>query len=540
MAKVLFVNPTVRQEDNPLHIPYGIALLAAISDKKGHQVQILDANAWRPDDDELREAIKSDRWDVIAIGGITTTYGYTKKVLKYTKEDSPKSLRVIGGGILTSMPQDMMKLIPEIDIGVIGEAFVTFPEILEKIDKKEQNWESVLGIIWRDKYGKSHLNPERALISDLDQLPYPAWNMLPMKEVYFKNSSLLYSEEAYSSKVRMDINGSFGCPFICRFCFHLGLAGDLHYDNPNNDQADTIFTHNRINRVHSPHYLVKMVKYMRDNYGTDFVLFFDENLLAMNVYMKNQWLPEICRLWIEEGLQPQCTKDNVPHDPKKCKGVHWGGTSHATLANPELLAQMHEAGCSQLLYGYESFSKRILKNVGKGATPQTNERSLHMTLDAGIRPIPNQMMGFPDEFFDSLIDCVNAWERMGIVVKPFFATPYPGSEWYYKYKDKILEQYGYSGNRESDYLEALDAFLIDLGDATKITATISQYFTPVELLGLRELMVNRAIKRIKEYEKHWRSLHNIHGEPSFDDVKWAPAQQKRKDAGASQLANIKL
>lgn len=512
MARILLINPVVRQEDNPKHIPYGIAQLASIADKDGHQVQIFDANAWRPDDKTICSILKADDWDIIGIGGITTVYGYVKKVLGYAKQYSPRSLRVVGGGLLTSMPQDMMKLIPEIDIGVVGEGFVTFPELLRRVDEKNSDWASVLGIIWRDAHGESHLNPPRALVQDIDQLPYPAWDMLPM-DIYFKNSSLLYSVENFTSMRRMDINGSFGCPFICRFCFHLGLAGDIHYENPGDDKADVVFTHDRINRMHSPRYLVNMVKYMRDKYQVDFVLFFDENLLAMNSASKNTWLPQICKLWIEEGLQPQCARDRVSHDPKKCNGVHWGGTSHAALANLPLLKQMREAGCSELLYGYESFSKRILKNVGKGSTPETNEKSLRITLEAGIRPIPNQMMGFPDEFFDSLIDCVQAWERLGIQCEPFFATPYPGTEWYNKYKDRILAQYG--GD--------LDAFLIDLGDATKITAVISEHFTAVELLGLRELMIGRDIKRIREYEKVWRDLH---GEPTFSDVKWEGASRR--------------
>ncbi len=512
MAKILLINPIVRQEDSPKHIPYGIALLAAITDKEGHQVQIFDANAWRQDDKTLVSVIKADDWDVIGVGGISTTYSYVKKILKYSKQHSPDSLHIVGGGLLTSMPQDLMSLLPEIDIGVVGEAFITLPEILRKIDDKKNDWNSVLGIIWRDKNGSVHLNPARPLIPDLDQLPYPAWDMLPMN-IYFKNSALLYSEENFTSKRRMDINGSFGCPFICRFCFHLGLAGDLQYDNPSDDKADVVFTHDRVNRTHSPRYIVNMVKHMRDKYGTDFIIFFDENLLAMNSASKNTWLPEICRLWIQEGLQPQCIRDGVPHDPDKCKGVHWGGTSHAALANSTLLKQMHEAGCAQLLYGYESFSKRILKNVGKGSTPESNERSLKITIEAGIRPIPNQMMGFPDEFFDSLIDCVEAWERLGIEVFPFFATPYPGTEWYNKYKDKILAQY------DGD----LDAFMTDLGDATKITAVICENLNAVELLGLRQLMVNRDIKRIREYEQTWRS---IHGEPKFSGVSWEHAKRR--------------
>lgn len=512
MAKLLLINPVVRQEDTPKHIPYGIALLAAIADKRSHQVQIFDANAWRPDDKILISVIKADDWDAIGVGGISTTYSYVKKILRYAKQYSPRSLRVVGGGLLTSMPQDLMRLIPEIDIGVVGEAFVTLPEILTKVDEKKNDWNSVPGIIWRDRSGEVLLNPARPLIDDLDQLPYPAWDMLPMN-IYFKNSALLYSEENFTSKRRMDINGSFGCPFICRFCFHLGLAGDLQRDESSNPKADVVFTHDRINRTHSPRYIASMVKHMRDKYGVDFVLFFDENLLAMNSASKNTWLPEICRLWIAEGLQPQCIRDGVPHDPNKCTGVHWGGTSHAALANLPLLKQMREAGCAQLLYGYESFSKRVLKNVGKGATPESNERSLKITMEAGIRPVPNQMLGFPDEFFDSLIDCVEAWERLGIEVFPFFATPYPGTEWYNKYKEKVLAQYG--GD--------LDAFMTDLGDATKITAVICENLNAVELLGLRQLMVNRDIKRIREYEKIWRS---IHGEPKFSSVTWEPAKRR--------------
>ena len=54
MAKVLFINPMIREEDDPRHVPYGMALLAAIVARKGHQVQVYDANAWRLGDAALR------------------------------------------------------------------------------------------------------------------------------------------------------------------------------------------------------------------------------------------------------------------------------------------------------------------------------------------------------------------------------------------------------------------------------------------------------------------------------------------------------
>ena len=274
--------------------------------------------------------------------------------------------------------------------------------------------------------------------------------------------------------------------------------------------VDVAFTYDRNLRWHSPRYIVNLVKYARDRFGVDFIAFLDENMMTMHTSTRGKWLPEICRLWIAEGLQPECVRRGVPHDPETCRGVHFGGTSHAGLVDASVLKLMREAGCTYLDYGLESFSDRILKNIGKGSTAALNERAIKITMDAGIRPIPNQIIGFPDEFFDSVIASVEAWDRMGVVASPFFATPYPGSEWYYTYYDRILEQY--DGN--------LEAFLLDLGDATKITAVISENFNAVELLGLRALMVKRDLKRIREYERIWRRQQGEPRLPKFSAEGW--------------------
>lgn len=522
MAKVLFINPVIREEDAPKHIPIGMALVAAIAMRNGHQVQVYDANAWRLGDDVLRQALQADDWDVVATGSITTAYGYIKKTVQMARRYAPKALVVLGGGALTSMPIEIMTFLPQVDVGVVGEAFVTFQEILACIDGGSRDWSKIKGVVYRDTHGEIQLTEIRPLLTmeELDRLPYPAWEMFP-QDIYWRNSQLLYSEETFTSRRRLDINASYGCSLICRFCYHLGIAGDLQYTKNTQGKTDVEFTYKREIRWHSARYVVDMVKYARDRFGIDFVLFLDENLMTMNSYSHWKWLPEIADLWIQEGLQPQCRREGQPHDAR-CQGVHWGGTSHATLVRHELLATLHESGCSQLLYGYESFSDRILRNLGKGTTAALNERSLKWTIEAGIRPIPNQIIGFPDEFFDSIRDSVHAWERMGIQVKPFFATPYPGSEWYYTYKDRILEQY------HGD----LEAFLLDVGDATKITAVISENFNAVELLGLRELMVNRDLKHIDEYEQIWLKQHGKPFIPDFRRFPRVPAKQLRELQGA--------
>ena len=55
MAKVLFINPIVREEEDPKHVPMGMAQLASIIIKQGHDVQVYDHNAWRASDEQIQE-----------------------------------------------------------------------------------------------------------------------------------------------------------------------------------------------------------------------------------------------------------------------------------------------------------------------------------------------------------------------------------------------------------------------------------------------------------------------------------------------------
>jgi len=530
MAKVLFVNPVVREEDAPRHVPYGMALLASLAMNEGHLVQAYDANAWRLGDEVLRQVLEADKWDVIAVGGITTTYGYVKKICQFAEECAPEALVVVGGGLLTSMPRDIMQLLPQVDIGVVGEAFFTFNEILAQLDAGKLEPGKIPGIIYRSSDGRLEMTGQRELLYELDSLPYPAYDLFPLEEVYFKNSQVLFSEEGMMARRRLDINASYGCSLVCKFCFHLGISGDMKYVKDESGETDVLFdapgSYTRSIRYHSPRYIVTMVKHLRDRYGIDFVGFLDENLMTMDQYSRRTW-KEICELWVSEGLQPRCVRDRVEHD-ETCRGIHWSGTSHATLCTREILQMMRKAGCSHLVYGYESFSSQIMRRLGKGATPATNIQSFFWTMEAGIRPIPNQIIGFPSEDFDSLRDDMKAWEKLGIVVKPFFATPYPGSAWYHVYKERILNQYD----------GEIETFLLDLGDATNVTAVISENFDAVELYGLRELMIRFDYKRIAEYERVWKTLH-----PGADAIKRAEESEMRRRVagpGNARMAQANL
>src|SRR2546427_11742290 len=82
MLNILFINPVVREKGLPMHVPYGLGIIVAIAETLGHRFQVLDLNALRPPDQAIVEALRADRWDIVALGGIITTYGCVKRALE--------------------------------------------------------------------------------------------------------------------------------------------------------------------------------------------------------------------------------------------------------------------------------------------------------------------------------------------------------------------------------------------------------------------------------------------------------------------------
>ena len=138
---------------------------------------------------------------------------------------------------------------------------------------------------------------------------------------------------------------------------------------------------------------------------------------------------------------------------------------------------------------YETFG------LGKGTNQRKNLEAIKVCLQSGIIPIPNIIIGFPEDTFEGIRTTMEGVKKLGIHVKPHFATPYPGSEWYYTYKHEILKQYN----------DDLEAFVVDLGDASQISAVISNNFTGVELIGLQEIMRTLNFRLLDEVEAHWKA-----------------------------------
>jgi hypothetical protein len=392
----------------------------------------------------------------------------------------------------------MLTWLPEVDAGIYGQACETIGEVLKH--SYDLDFRGIKGVIWRDRENKLIVNHERPPIKDMDILPLPKYDLAPL-DIYFKNSSILLSEESMTARRRLDYASSIGCSLSCNFCFDLGLTG-LKWTGkemifPRSHPSEV----SRVNLWRSPELCVKDWKFMVEKYQCDFIALLDENLMTMNVVSPgHNWLERIAQLCIEEGLQPQCIREGRPHSPATCSaGLHFGGTSHASLVTPRVLQAMRSMGFTYLDYGYEAWDERILKFIRKGASLKTNIRSLIMTMHYGIRPVPNNQIGFEIDDFESLKRMMCAWEVLGIVVMPFLTTPYPGAEIYYRNKQKILDTYG--GD--------LELFVSTLNDATEPVMSISKNFTLEELLVLRFHMVRHDREMIDKFENAWLKKHGL-------------------------------
>ena len=535
--KLLWINPVTRYLDNARHTPYGILQLMAILDRELPAVEqhLYDANAWRGDKflegetEDLDATLRLMDWDVICTGGIITSYNYTKQAVKRCKELVPHAPIIAGGGFMSATPDQMMKFLPQIDYGVVGEAYRTLPELISAFNQ-EDSLESINGIVYR-RQSELKLTPPRDLIPELDWLPFPAYQYAPM-DIYFRNSSIAMSEESLVAKKRIDFCGSLGCPFGCHFCYDLGITSKIVQED------GRILTGRPLGRTemrwHSAKYIANFIHWVREQawttvdvfdeksgdlvgekkvllknleyelesgewvgkgYPVDFIAWLDENLQVSIVQSKGKWLEAIQTELEKRNLIPHCRSRGLKHDKDpKCIGPHHGGTGHAGLVSPIYLRRLYDVGFTYLDYGLESWDPQVLQKLRKGSTPKTNARAIQLTLQSGIRPIPNQIIGFEDETWESVKAMLDAWEKHQILTKPFIMTLYPGSQDYITHHQKILDQYG--GD--------IEAFFMDLADAVKPTAIISKNFSAVELLGIREAMVIHSRKFLNEHERKWR------------------------------------
>lgn len=188
----------------------GITQLATyINERTSHQASILDMtfhrHHWKS---HLRYGISRYKPDIIGMSTNTMYMQFVKPVMAEIKNEY--HLPVILGGAHASIHPENVFQLPEVDALCIGDGEFALTRYLDRLGQG-QSAEGIAGI-WSKESGGEIRNAGGCFVENIDQFPYPNWDLWEDLEKYFYFLGMLY------------IQGSRGCPYKCSFCDAHGIA----------------------------------------------------------------------------------------------------------------------------------------------------------------------------------------------------------------------------------------------------------------------------------------------------------------------------
>jgi radical SAM superfamily enzyme YgiQ (UPF0313 family) len=388
---ICFVNPPLATDDlyaqwdlsgvDSICPPLGLLILAAEARRAGHQVSLVDAYAHGFSADAAARKIASLSPDVVGFTATTPAIFGAGNTALLLRPLLPQALFLLGGAHVTAVSEETLRMFPIFDYAVLGEGENTLLEILGTLEKDDRSGlDQVAGLAFLREQAYVVTEP-RDLIKNLDQVPYPAWDLLPNLFDPYRMSIV-----GTTSNKSTAIFTSRGCPGICSFC-------------------DTSVFGRRF-RGHSSDYVLGMIDVLVKDYGVEDFLVYDDNFVVNKTR-----LSAICEGIIARGYD-----------------IQWSCCARVNLISPEMLALMRKAGCWQIEYGIESGCPDILHSMNKQITLEQVRSVLKMTKRAGIMTRGNFIIGYPGETRESMHRTLDF--LLGLDLDYFqqtFFTPYPGA-----------------------------------------------------------------------------------------------------------------
>jgi radical SAM superfamily enzyme YgiQ (UPF0313 family) len=385
--KILLVEPNsmfaIRRVLGLSGPPIGLALITSYIRKYGkgrYDVKLVDALTLNYTQNEFKELVRDFRPDIVGISAISTSAVHdVYEYAKIAKDVDPGIVTVVGGHHVSFTPRETLKECRQIDIITCGEAEATFLDLVDTLDKGK-NPKGVKGIFYRNKNGRIIGNPARPLINDLDKVPIPAYDQLPMK---------LYrmGKDNYIAIIT-----SRGCPFGCIFCSSSRLMGKKY-------------------RERSARSIIDEIRVLTKDYGIKHIEIIDDMFVLNTKRVKEL------------------------HDMLKKEGIiiHWSCSSRVDIVvrNPEMLKYLKEAGCHTMYVGAESGSQKSLNTINKGITLDQTRKAVRLIKNAGMAVFASFVIGVPGETKEDIEKTINfAIELDPSWVQFTVCTPYPGTPLY--------------------------------------------------------------------------------------------------------------
>lgn len=365
--------------------PLGIGLIAAHARSRGHSVMVLDAQAEDLSPRDVARAVQRVEPVLAGVAAFTPQMTAAAEIVAEIRAAAPAVRTIMGGHHPAALPERTLRETMA-DFVCNSEGFFPVAELLTVLKEDRTAAEvDIPGICYRK--GEEVVQNRRAqLVQDLDELPFVAWDLLPMERYRAHNWHCF----GYTSRSPYAVVfSSLGCPFACSYCSVNAVYGKRSY------------------RTRSADHFLAEIDLLYKQYGVRHMEVVDDTFT-----LQKDRVHRICEGLIERGY-----------------GLNLWAYARTDTVDLELLMKMKEAGFNWICYGFESGSSEVRRGVGKEQTHIPE--AVRLTRQAGISILANFLFGLPDDDIETMNETLVLAKDMCPEYYNFYSVmAYPGSELY--------------------------------------------------------------------------------------------------------------
>jgi anaerobic magnesium-protoporphyrin IX monomethyl ester cyclase len=364
--------------------PIGLAQLAAALEDDGVPVEIVDCNGSFMTWEDLQRTIAERQPTLVGASAMTTFMPTAARVMQMAQAVDPEIVTVVGGPHVTFKTEETLRNHPEIDIIGRGEGERVIKELVACLGE-DGDLAQVPGIAFRrDGQIVQTTMPDPV---DVDQLPLPAYHLLPMQAYYF----IVFEKFC-------TVLASRGCPFNCRFCAERGFWGPGW-------------------RPRDPEIVGEELELLQSKYGRESIWFGDD---CFNVDGEHMGL-------ISEEILRRDLKLNW----------YYQGRADLLIKHREYLPLMRRAGNLMVQIGIEADSDEELGHLRKNLTGEQVQEALALLREQGIVCQGMMILGTRQDDANSILRKVEYLKWLDVDFPVFtIYTPFPGTEAYEEAEEK--------------------------------------------------------------------------------------------------------
>jgi len=348
--KVLFVYPNISRAVSP---QVGLTSLAAVARNSGCDCRMFDVTVIPAGSERSAfvKTVQDFKPDIIGISCRSNEWPLVKQLLAEAIVRS--TVKIAGGAHATVAPDEV---IAEVDMLARGEAEETFAEILQHLSNSDK-CDTISGT-WARFNGTVYKNPMRRLVSDIDTVPIPYWQIFD--DIHYKQS---YIKSVFPGAA---VTGTFemsrGCPFGCTYCANSYIKSLYQGEG-------------RWRREKSVGRIIKEITAFRSLYGLDCIYFIDEVVLTNTAR-------------IREFSEKYKSEIKVPF-------VFMERPENMTEEKASLIRL---AGAASVSIGIESGDQELRKKLlNRKQDQESIVNAFHIARKHGLHTYAFTMVGFPGE-----------------------------------------------------------------------------------------------------------------------------------------------